>query len=319
MTEKVFHIPVMVEETMNYLITKSDGIYVDGTVGGGGHSEEILKRTKAKVIGFDIDPEAVEFARQRLKDYEDRVLILNKNYARIKESLKELGIDRVTGFLLDLGVSSHQLDFGGGFSFRFDEKLDMRMDRTSDLTASDILNDYSEKEIADIIFKFGEEPKAKAIAKEIVRYRKRKKIETTGELVKIIDKVVSKKYRLKVLARVFQSLRIAVNRELDNLKTALDSAVEVLEKGGRIVVISYHSLEDRIVKNFFKKMEKVCVCPPDVLECKCGKVQVIRILTKKPVVPKDEEISSNPRARSAKLRAGEKILDLNYGEGKQDK
>ncbi len=307
--ERVFHIPVMVEETMNYLITRSDGIYVDGTVGGGGHSEEILKRTKAKVIGFDIDPEAVEFARQHLKSYGDRVLILNRNYAKIKESLKELGIEKITGFLLDLGVSSHQLDFGRGFSFRFDERLDMRMDRASDITASDILNNYSEKEIADIIFKFGEEPRAKAIAKEIVRYRKRKRIETTGELVKIIDKVVGKKYRLKVLARVFQSLRIAVNRELDNLKIALDSAIDVLEKGGRIVVISYHSLEDRIVKNFFKRMEKMCVCPPDVLECKCGKVQVMRILTKKPVVPKEEEISSNPRARSAKLRAGEKILD----------
>jgi 16S rRNA (cytosine1402-N4)-methyltransferase len=299
----------MVEETMYYLITRSDGIYVDGTVGGGGHSEEILKRTKARVIGFDIDPEAVEFARQHLRNYGDRVLILNKNYATIRESLKELGIEKITGFLLDLGVSSHQLDLGGGFSFRFDEKLDMRMDRASDFTASDILNDYSEEEIADIIFKFGEEPRAKAIAKEIVRYRKRKRIETTGELVKIIDRVVGKKYRLKVLARVFQSLRIAVNNELDNLKIALDSAVDVLEKGGRIVVISYHSLEDRIVKNFFKRMEKMCVCSPDASECKCGKVQVIRILTKKPIVPKEEEISSNPRARSAKLRAGEKILD----------
>ncbi len=309
MTEKVFHIPVMVEETMRYLITESDGIYVDGTVGGGGHSEEILRRTRAKVIGFDIDPEAVEFARQRLRDYGDRVLILNKNYATIKGSLEELKIEKITGFLLDLGVSSHQLDFGGGFSFRFGEKLDMRMDRASDLTASDILNNYSEKEIADIIFKFGEEHKAKAIAKEIVKYRKRKKIETTGELVKIVDKVVSKKYRLKVLARVFQSLRIAVNRELDNLKVALDSAIDVLEKGGRIVVISYHSLEDRIVKNFFKKMEKMCICPPGISGCKCGKVQVIRILTRKPIVPKEEEISLNPRARSAKLRAGEKILD----------
>ncbi len=308
--EKGFHIPVMVEEVMKYLITRDDGIYVDGTIGGGGHSEEILKRTKAKVIGFDIDPEAVKFASERLKSFGDRILILNRNYATLKESLSEIGVEKITGFLLDLGVSSFQLDHGGGFSFRLDEKLDMRMDRSSELTAEHILNNYSEKEIADIIFKFGEEPGAKMIAKEIVRYRKRKKIETTGELVKIVDKVASKKYRLKVLARVFQSLRIAVNRELDNLKIALDSVIDVLEKGGRIVVISYHSLEDRIVKMFFKSNEKRCVCPSDVFECRCGKVEVIKILTKKPVVPSEKEISLNPRARSAKLRAGEKMVEF---------
>jgi 16S rRNA (cytosine1402-N4)-methyltransferase len=310
MMEKTFHIPVLLEETMKYLITRNDGIYVDGTIGAGGHSEEILKRTNAKVIGFDIDPKIVKIAQERLKNYGDRVLILNRNYASVKESLKELGIDKISGFLLDLGVSSYQLDQGGGFSYRFDEKLDMRMDRRSDLTASDILNESSEKEIADIIFKFGEEPKAKIIAREIIRYRQRKRIETTGELVKIIDKVVGKKYRLKVLARVFQSLRIAVNKELDNLKMGLESAIDVLEKGGRIVVISYHSLEDRIVKNFFKSNEKKCICPPDVGECKCGKVQVVKILTKKPITPKEDEISLNPRARSAKLRACEKILEL---------
>jgi len=292
MRDEIFHIPVMVEETMKYLITKTDGIYVDGTIGGGGHSEEILKRTNARVIGFDIDPEAVKFASQRLKVYADRILILNKNYATVKESLKELGIEKIDGFLLDLGVSSYQLDSGGGFSFRFDEELDMRMDRGSGLTAQDILNNYSEREIADIIFKFGEEPRAKAIAREIVRYRERKRIETTGDLVRIVDKVASKKFRLKVLARVFQSLRIAVNKELDNLSIALDSALDILGKGGRIVVISYHSLEDRIVKTFFK-----------------SKVQVIKILTKKPVTPAEDEIRANPRARSAKLRAGEKIAD----------
>ncbi len=295
MKEKFYHIPVMVEEVMKYLITRVDGIYVDGTIGGGGHSEEILKRTNARVIGFDIDPEAVKFASERLKNYGDRVLILNENYSNVKESLAEIGINKITGFLLDLGLSSYQLDFGGGFSYRFlNEKLDMRMDRSFEITAVGILNDYSEGEIADIIFKFGEEPKAKAIAREIVRYRKRKKIETVGELVKIVDKVVSKKFRLKVLARVFQSLRIAVNNELDNLKIALDSVVDVIERGGRIVVISYHSLEDRIVKSFFKNNEKA---------------QVIKILTKKPITPTEEEISSNPRARSAKLRAGEKIID----------
>ncbi len=310
MTEKILHIPVLLEETMKYLITRRDGIYVDGTIGAGGHSEEILKRTNARVIGFDIDPEIVKIAQERLKSYGDRILILNKSYATVKESLEELGIKKITGFLLDLGVSSYQLDKGGGFSYRFDEKLDMRMDRRADLTASDILNESSEKEIADIIFKYGEEPRAKAIAREIVRYRQRKRIETTGELVKIVDKVVGKRYRLKVLARVFQSLRIAVNKELENLEAGLESAIDLLEKGGRIVVISYHSLEDRIVKNFFKSNEKKCICPPDVSECKCGKVQIVKILTKKPVVPGEEEISANPRARSAKLRACEKIMEL---------
>lgn len=308
MTEKFFHIPVMLDEVMKFLITRDDGIYVDGTIGGGGHAEEILKRTKAKVIGFDIDPKAIEFASERLKIFKDRVVILNKNYADIKDSLRELGIEKITGFLLDLGVSSFQLDYGGGFSFRYEDKLDMRMDRSSDLTAEYILNNYSEREIADIIFKFGEEPKARAIAKEIVRYRKKKKIETTSELVKIIDKVASKKYRLKVLARVFQALRIAVNKELDNLKIALESVIDVLERGGRIVVISYHSLEDRIVKTFFKENEKKCVCSSGASECICGKVQVIKILTKKPIVPSENEISLNPRARSAKLRAGEKSI-----------
>jgi 16S rRNA (cytosine1402-N4)-methyltransferase len=273
------------------LITKEDGIYIDGTIGGGGHSEEILKRTKCKVIGFDIDPEAIKFAQERLKPFGERVIILRRNYAQVKEALAELGVSKVSGFLLDLGVSSFQLDYGGGFSFRFDEKLDMRMDRTSDLTAERILNEFSEEDIALIIRFFGEERRARMIAREIVRYRQRKKIERTSELVKLIDKVVPRKYRLKTLARVFQALRIAVNKELDNLKVALDSSVDILEKGGRIVVISYHSLEDRIVKSFFKSNEK------------------IRNLTKKPVTPKEEEIRLNPRSRSAKLRAGEKITE----------
>jgi 16S rRNA (cytosine1402-N4)-methyltransferase len=291
MNQNVFHIPVMVDEVIRYLITKENGIYIDGTIGGGGHSEEILKRTKCKVIGFDIDPEAIKFAQERLKPFGERVIILRRNYAQVKEALAELGVSKVSGFLLDLGVSSFQLDYGGGFSFRFDEKLDMRMDRTSDLTAERILNEFSEEDIALIIRFFGEERRARMIAREIVRYRQRKKIERTSELVKLIDKVVPRKYRLKSLARVFQALRIAVNKELDNLKVALDSSVDILEKGGRIVVISYHSLEDRIVKSFFKLNEK------------------IRNLTKKPVTPKEEEIRLNPRSRSAKLRAGEKITE----------
>jgi 16S rRNA (cytosine1402-N4)-methyltransferase len=282
----------MVDEVIRYLITKEDGIYIDGTIGGGGHSEEILKRTKCKVIGFDIDPEAIKFAQERLKPFGERVIILRRNYAQVKEALAELGVSKVSGFLLDLGVSSFQLDYGGGgFSFRFDEKLDMRMDRTSDLTAERILNEFSEEDIALIIRFFGEERRARMIARELVRYRQRKKIERTSELVKLIDRVVSRKYRLKTLARVFQALRIAVNKELDNLKVALDSSVDILEKGGRIIVISYHSLEDRIVKSFFKSNEK------------------IRNLTKKPVTPKEEEIRLNPRSRSAKLRAGEKITE----------
>lgn len=310
MREEVFHIPVMVEEVLRFLITKDDGVYVDGTIGGGGHAEEILKRTRARVIGFDVDPEAVRFANDRLKSFGERILILNRNYASLRESLKELGIEKISGFFLDLGVSSFQLDCGGGFSFRLKDKLDMRMDRGFGTTAEYILNNCSEREIADIIFKFGEERRAKAIAKEVIRYRNKKKIENTDDLVKIVDKVVGKRYRVKVLARVFQSLRIAVNKELENLEIGLESALDMVEKGGRIVVISYHSLEDRIVKTFFRRNEKRCICSSNVSKCECGKVQVIKVLTKKPIVPSEDEIRLNSRARSAKLRAGEKIQEL---------
>ena len=291
----IFHIPVLLEESMRFLLVKDDGIYVDGTLGGGGHAEEILRRTKkAKLIAFDIDPEAVKYAGKRLSRYGERVLILNENFARIQSSLDKVGVKSIAGLILDLGVSSYQLDKGGGFSFRFDEKLDMRMDRRSSFSADDVVNSYPEERLADIIWRYGEERRAKAIAREIVRWRRRKKIETTFELVRIVEKVVAKKYRLKALARVFQAIRIEVNNELENLKSVLSDSVQILEEGGRIVVISYHSLEDRIVKEFFRSERK------------------LKILTKKPVVPGEDEISKNPRARSAKLRSAEKVNSPQY-------
>jgi 16S rRNA (cytosine1402-N4)-methyltransferase len=294
-----FHIPVLLDESMKFLLVKDEGVYVDGTLGGGGHAEEVLKRTRARLIAFDIDPEAIRYGSERLRRYGDRVLILNENFANIRSSLDKIGIKSISGLILDLGVSSHQLSRGRGFSFRFDEKLDMRMDRESPLSAYDIVNSYSKERLVEIILKYGEERRAKAIASEIVRWRERRKIETTFDLARIVEKVAVKKYRLKTLARVFQAIRIEVNNELENLRNVLRDSVDLLEEGARVVVISYHSLEDRIVKEFFRSEGR------------------LEVLTKKPVVPGEDEISKNPRARSAKLRSAEKI-NPRAGEKKKE-
>lgn len=283
---------------------------MDGTLGGGGHSEEILKRlTTGKLIAIDRDEEAILAAKERLKDYKN-VIYIKDNFKNIKEILRNLGIEKVDGILLDLGVSSYQLEeVERGFSYMKDAPLDMRMDKTSPFSAYDVVNRYSEKELERVIREYGEEKWASRIAKFIVEERKKGDIKTTSQLVEIIKKAIPASARRTgphPAKRTFQAIRIEVNEELKDLDKALEDMVEVLRGKGRIAVITFHSLEDRIVKNTFKKLENPCTCPPG-LPCTCGKQPVIKIITKKPILPSKEEVEENPRSRSAKLRVAEKL------------
>lgn len=283
---------------------------MDGTLGGGGHSEEILKRlTTGKLIAIDRDEEAILAAKERLKDYKN-VIYIKDNFKNIKEILRNLGIEKVDGILLDLGVSSYQLEeVERGFSYMKDAPLDMRMDKTSPFSAYDVVNRYSEKELERVIREYGEEKWASRIAKFIVEERKKGDIKTTSQLVEIIKKAIPASARRTgphPAKRTFQAIRIEVNEELKDLDRALEDMVEVLRGKGRIAVITFHSLEDRIVKNTFKKLENPCACPPG-LPCTCGKQPVIKIITKKPILPSKEEVEENPRSRSAKLRVAEKL------------
>jgi len=302
-----FHTPVLLKEAIEFLSLKPGGIYVDATLGGGGHSESILKTLngKGKLTGIDQDEEAINEARLRLSG---RIELVQDNFSNIKNILKG---KKINGILFDLGVSSHQIDSPDrGFSLRVDGPLDMRMDKTLKMSAADIVNSWSIEDIAKIIKEYGEEKFAKKIARSIESARKRKKISTTLELVEIINqslKPFPPKVKMDGTTRTFQALRITVNDELNKLKKALVDSIDALDKGGRIVVISYHSLEDRIVKTIFRDAEKKCVCPPKVPVCTCAHEQKLKILTKKPVVPAEEEVTKNPRARSAKLRAAERI------------
>lgn len=305
------HESVLLQETIEYLEIKPDGIYVDGTLGGGGHSMEILRRLdKGKLIAIDRDMDAIKAASIRLKDF-NNVTYIHDNYKNIKDILKKCGIEGIDGALLDLGVSSYQLDEAQrGFSYMHDAPLDMRMDKESDLTAEYVVNNYSEDEIAKVISDYGEELWAKRIAKFIVEERKRKPIKTTFELVDIIKKAIPASKRRTgphPAKRTFQAIRIEVNEELKGLEDAIADFVDVMNPGGRIAIITFHSLEDRIVKNTYKKLEDPCTCPKN-LPCTCGKKPVIKIVTKKPVVPNEDEIKVNPRSRSAKLRVAEKLL-----------
>ncbi|AFK86568.1 MULTISPECIES: 16S rRNA (cytosine(1402)-N(4))-methyltransferase RsmH [Thermoanaerobacterium] len=305
------HESVLLQETIEYLEIKPDGIYVDGTLGGGGHSMEILRRLdKGKLIAIDRDMDAIKAASIRLKDF-NNVTYIHDNYKNIKDILKKCGIEGIDGALLDLGVSSYQLDEAQrGFSYMHDAPLDMRMDKESDLTAEYVVNNYSEDEIAKVISDYGEELWAKRIAKFIVEERRRKPIKTTFELVDIIKKAIPASKRRTgphPAKRTFQAIRIEVNEELKGLEDAIADFVDVMNPGGRIAIITFHSLEDRIVKNTYKKLEDPCTCPKN-LPCTCGKKPVIKIVTKKPVVPNEDEIKVNPRSRSAKLRVAEKLL-----------
>ncbi len=314
------HVSVLLKETVDNLVTVSDGIYVDGTLGGGGHSREICSRLtgKGRLIGIDQDEAAITAASERLKPFEDRVTIVRSNYREIGSVLKELGIPKVDGIMLDLGVSSYQLDEPRrGFTYKDENApLDMRMDTRQSRTAKDILQDYSEGELYRIIRDYGEDRFAKNIAKHIVAARQKKPIEKTGELNEIIRNAIPAKVRASgghPAKRTYQALRIELNRELEVLQDSLDEMIGLLNPGGRLCVITFHSLEDRIVKSNFKKNENPCTCPKDFPICVCGKKSLGRVVTRKPILPSEEEILNNKRSKSAKLRVfernGQEITD----------
>ena len=305
------HKSVLLDETIEGLNIKENGIYVDGTLGGGGHSLEICKRLgSGRLIGIDQDAAAIEAAGERLSDYKDRTTLVQSNYCNMGSVLSDLGISGVDGIVLDLGVSSYQLDtIERGFSYKYDTNLDMRMDQRQSLSAKEIVNEYSERDLFRIIKDYGEEQFAKNIAKHIVAARKEKPIETTGELNEIIKAAIPAKMRANgghPSKRTFQAIRIECNRELEVLKDSLDEFIDLLNPGGRLCIITFHSLEDRIVKSAFKKRENPCTCPPDFPVCICGKVSAGKVITRKPILPSEEELAENKRSKSAKLRIFEK-------------
>ena len=305
------HYSVLLEETIENLNIKPDGIYLDGTLGGGGHSEQILKRLsdRGRHIGIDQDEAAIEAASKRLEAYGDKLTVIRNNYRNAKAALDEIGVSHVDGIVLDLGVSSYQLDTEErGFSYRFDSELDMRMDRRQSLTAKQIINEYSEMELFHIIKDYGEDQFAKNIAKHIVRARAEKEIETTFELNEIIKAAIPAKMRVNghPSKRTFQAIRIECNRELEVLKESLDDLIDLLNPGGRLCIITFHSLEDRIVKSAFRNAENPCVCPPEFPVCICGKKSKGKVISRKPILPSAQELEENSRSKSAKLRVFEK-------------
>ena len=307
------HKSVLLEETIDSLNIKPDGIYVDGTLGGGGHASQVCQRlnSQGRLIGIDQDGAAILAASQRLKEYEDKVLIVRSNYQEIKQVLKELGIQKADGIYLDLGVSSYQFDTAvRGFSYRADAPLDMRMDLRRTETAADIVNEYSEMDLYHIIRDYGEEKFAKNIAKHVVKARQEKRIETTGELVEIIKAAIPMKMRAvggHPAKKTFQALRIEVNHELEVLENSIDTMIELLNQGGRLCIITFHSLEDRIVKQRFRENENPCVCPPDFPACVCGRTSKGKVITRKPIIPTERETEENKRSKSSKLRVFERV------------
>ena len=306
------HVSVLLNECIENLKIKEDGIYIDGTMGGGGHSLEICKRlTTGRLIAIDQDLNAHAAAVDKLKEHLEKIVFVHDNFSNIKQILQKLDITGVDGVLLDIGVSSHQLDEAErGFSYMQDAPLDMRMDNTKEFSAYHVINEYSEDELNRVIFEYGEERWAKRIAKFIVEARKDKSLETTWDLVDVIKKAVPKGARKDgphPAKRTFQAVRIEVNGELDVLKTAINDIADVLNPGGRLCIITFHSLEDRIVKNEFRKQENPCICPPGFPICVCGKKPKGKVVTRKPILPSDEELAVNHRSRSAKLRVLEGI------------
>jgi 16S rRNA (cytosine1402-N4)-methyltransferase len=307
------HKSVLLEETIDGLRVKPDGIYVDGTLGGAGHALEVCRRLSAKgrFIGIDQDQDAIVAASERLGAYE-QATIIRSNYCYMGQELRARNITKVDGILLDLGVSSYQLDNEErGFTYRVDAPLDMRMDQRQSQTASDIVNGYEEKELYRIIRDYGEDKFAKNIAKHIVAAREQAPIQTTGELTEIIRRAIPMKMQASgghPAKRTFQAIRIELNRELDVLRDSLDGMIEMLNDGGRICIITFHSLEDRIVKTVFRKNENPCTCPPDFPVCVCGKKSMGKVITRKPILPSPQEMEENPRSKSAKLRIFEKTL-----------
>ena len=306
------HKSVLLFETIDNLNIKPNGIYVDGTLGGGGHSFQILKRLGdgGRLIGIDQDEDALKAAGERLAIFEDKVTTVRSNYCHMKQVLHNLGIEKVSGIVLDLGVSSYQLDEPErGFTYREDVPLDMRMDRRNPKTAKNIVNEYSEMELFRIIRDFGEDKFAKNIAKHIVAAREKKEIETTGELIEIIKAAIPAKVRATgghPAKKTFQAIRIELNAELEVLQNSLDDMIDLLEDGGRICIITFHSLEDRIVKTIFKKNENPCTCPSNFPVCVCGNVSKGHVASRKPILPSPEELEVNSRSKSAKLRVFER-------------
>ncbi len=308
------HYSVLLQETIENLNIRPDGIYVDGTLGGAGHASQVAARLseQGRLIGIDQDADAIRAASERLAPYGDRITIIRSNYANMKEELHRIGVEHVDGIVLDLGVSSFQLDTPErGFTYReADAPLDMRMDDRQTLTARDIVNDYSEMELYRIIRDYGEDKFAKNIAKHIVNERQKKPIETTGELTDIIRASIPMKVQATgghPAKRTFQAIRIELNRELEVLQNNLDEMIELLNPGGRICIITFHSLEDRIVKTNFRKNENPCTCPKDFPVCVCGNVSKGKVITRKPILPSERELEENSRSKSAKLRVFERV------------
>ena len=305
------HIPVLKESVVEYCITDIEGIYVDGTLGGGGHAEAMLKRLgeSGTVIGFDIDADAVEIARKRLSPFGDRVRIVQTDFTTMKKTLIEMDIPHVSGVLFDLGLSSLQLESPNrGFSYRHDGPLDMRLNLTQSRTARDVVNWYTRNELTRIFRDYGEEKYAAQISRAVIRAREGQPIESTSQLAAIVQSAIPHRGpREKTLSRIFQAIRIEVNNELYRLKLGLVGALDMLTRGGRISVISYHSLEDRIVKSIFSERSKGCVCPPDLPACACHRKKELRVITKGAHRPTEEEMERNSRARSARLRVAEKL------------
>lgn len=307
------HITVLHQEAVDGLDIKPGGIYVDCTLGGAGHSSLIASRISGggRLIAIDQDDIALANAEERLAPYMEHVTLVKSNFRRLKEVLEELRIPRIDGVLFDLGVSSPQLDEAErGFSYNADAPLDMRMDRTQPLSAYEVVNEWPEEEIASILFEYGEEKFARRIAKEIVGERKKNPVTTTGELVELIKRGIPAAARRTgphPAKRTFQAIRIAVNDELNAFKEALEAGIELLALGGRTSVITFHSLEDRICKQTYQEYSKGCICPPDFPQCACGNKPILKIITRKPIVPEEAELSENRRARSAKLRIAEKV------------
>ncbi len=302
------HTSVLLQETIENLDIKPEGIYVDGTLGGGGHASQVAASLQGtgRLIGIDQDADAIEAAGKRLESFKERVTLIRDNYCNMREVLKQIGIDKVDGIILDLGVSSFQLDnVERGFSYKYDTALDMRMDTRQSLSAREIVNDYTEADLYRIIRDYGEEQFAKNIAKHIAAARKDKPVETTGQLCEIIKAAIPAKIRAvggHPAKRTFQAIRIECNRELEVLRDSLDQLIDMLCPGGRLCIITFHSLEDRIVKSAFRKNENPCTCPPDFPVCVCGQVSKGKVVTRKPILPSEEEMMVNKRAKSAKLR-----------------
>ncbi|MDP6778815.1 MAG: 16S rRNA (cytosine(1402)-N(4))-methyltransferase RsmH [Candidatus Latescibacteria bacterium] len=308
-----FHIPVLGLETAEWLLWNPLGTYVDGTVGGGGHAEHLLDRLEevGKLVGIDRDPDAVAEATSRLRKFGPRVILLQGSFRRMSQMLAEVEISKVDGILMDLGVSSHQIDRAErGFSYRHDGPLDMRMGPDSARSAREVVNGYSQADLTRVLKEFGEDRAAGRIARAICRSREQGPIERTSELADLVARAIGSSRTTKSLARVYQAIRIEVNDELACLEEALPAAVDLLKPSGRVAILTYHSLEDRVVKRSFRQSERGCICPPDLPVCGCGRLPKLKVLTPRGVRATDEEVARNPRSRSATLRVGERLAEM---------